>query len=168
MEEYERTRRGANAPRRVSPSLRPGQVTIDYPPMRILVTDATTPAGRAVVEAFRRFNCRVAITCADRREGTLLAQHTGAQYHPGTPPRRHHPTQRRRRPRRARHRPRRKHPRQCPRPRAHTPRRRTIRRPRRRRLLGPLHRPPRQRLGPYIGARFKDRGARRCLGSGPA
>lgn len=83
MEEYERARRGANAPRRVASSLRPGQVVIDYPPMRLLVTGANTPAGRAVIEAFRRFNCRVAITCADRHEGSRLAQHTGAQFHPG-------------------------------------------------------------------------------------
>jgi len=84
MEEYRRSRQGAAAghAKRSTPSLKPGQIAVDYPAIRVFVTDAMSPAGEAVIEAFRRFNCRVAFSCDDRTYGNRLAQKTGAQFHP--------------------------------------------------------------------------------------
>ena len=87
MEEYRRSRQGAavNHVKRIVSGLKPGQVAVNYPAMRVLVADACTVAGRAVTAALLRFNCRVAITDADARAATKLAQDLGAQYHPGSP-----------------------------------------------------------------------------------
>lgn len=88
MDEYRRSRQGA-AVKHVRPTLstlRPGQIAVDYPAQRILVTGGTTPGGQAIIRLFRQFACRVAFTDADsdRADATRLAQLTGAQYHPGT------------------------------------------------------------------------------------
>lgn len=87
MEEY-RSRQGAGSrvshAHPLSSRLKPGQALIEYPAVRVLVTDGTSEAGRAVIDTFRRLNCRVAFTASDGREGAMLAQCTGAQYHPGT------------------------------------------------------------------------------------
>lgn len=88
MDEYRRSRQGAatrRAAMHTAPNLRTGQVIIDYPPERVLVTDIDNPIARAVTEALRRFNCRVAITCTDRTLGNRIAQTLGAQYHPDGP-----------------------------------------------------------------------------------
>lgn len=87
MDEYRRSQQGA-AVKHVRPTLstlRPGQVAVDYPPMRILVTDGTSPHGEAVIRHFRRFACRVAFTSRDNpAQSQRFAQLTGAQYNPGT------------------------------------------------------------------------------------
>ncbi len=88
MEEYRHSRQGAATPRaamHTPHNLRPGQVLIDYPPMRVLVTDIDTPVSQAVIDMLRRFNCRVAITGPDPVLGNRLAQKAGAQYHPYGP-----------------------------------------------------------------------------------
>lgn len=83
MEEYRRSRQGAAVRvKHVAAGLKPGQVVVDYEPMRVLVAGACSPEGIAVVEAFRRFNCRVAITDVDAKGATTLAQRAGAQFHP--------------------------------------------------------------------------------------
>ncbi|MDE7386449.1 MAG: hypothetical protein K2N28_04870 [Muribaculaceae bacterium] len=87
MDEYRRSQQGATV-KHVRPTLstlRPGQVAVDYPPQRVLVTAGTTPDGQAIVKLFRQFACRVAFTApdSDRAAATRLAQLTGAQYHPG-------------------------------------------------------------------------------------
>lgn len=88
MEEYRRSQQGAAVAhsRRHAAGLKAGQVAVDYPAVRVLVTDACSEAGRATVAALRRFSCRVAMTDSDSRAGSLLAQQLGAQYHPGTAP----------------------------------------------------------------------------------
>lgn len=84
MEEYRRSRQGAavnGVKHRVS-GLKAGQVAVDYPSMRVLVAGADSESGQNVVEAFRRFNCRVAVTGHDAALLTRMSQQTGSQYHP--------------------------------------------------------------------------------------
>lgn len=88
MDEYRRSQQGAatrRAAMHTSPTLKPGQAIIEYPPMRVLVTDIDTPAAQAVINALRQVNCRVAITGRDHTLGNRLAQKSGAQYHPDEP-----------------------------------------------------------------------------------
>ena len=88
MDEYRRSQQGAatrRAAMHTSPMLKPGQAIIEYPPMRILVTDIETPAAQAVINALRHVNCRVAITGPDSTLGNRLSQKSGAQYHPDGP-----------------------------------------------------------------------------------
>ena len=85
MDEYRRSQQGATV-KHVRPTLstlRPGQVAVDYPAMRVLVTDGTSPSGQAIIKSFRQFACRVAFTATDSAAANILAQQTGAQYHPG-------------------------------------------------------------------------------------
>ena len=85
MEEHRRSRSGATV-KHVSASrqrLKPGQVIIDYQPMRVIVADGTSSTGREIIKLFRKLNCRVTFCSADTRQGPLLAQATGALYYPG-------------------------------------------------------------------------------------
>ena len=86
MEEHRRSQQGATV-KHVRPTLsalKPGQTAVDYPPIRVLVTDGTSETGIAVIEIFRRFGCRVAFTANDSMTANKIAQRFGAQYHPGT------------------------------------------------------------------------------------
>lgn len=81
MEEHMRS--AAAAVRRPAPpASRPGRVIVKYPPMRLLVTEGCSPAGRAVIATMRSLLCRVTFTDRDTTAGTTLAQETGAQFHP--------------------------------------------------------------------------------------
>lgn len=82
MEEHRLAQHGGVNRRHVT-GLKRGQVAVDYPSMRILVAGADDDCGQAVVSGFRRMGCRVALTAANVKVGTAMAQRSGAQYHPG-------------------------------------------------------------------------------------
>ncbi|MDE7396895.1 MAG: SDR family oxidoreductase [Muribaculum sp.] len=83
MEEYRR-RQGANSTmsRKVSPTLRPGEIRMKFPPRRVFVTGGANGIGRAVVKAFADAGCKVAFCDIDRRQGPLTAQSTGSKFYP--------------------------------------------------------------------------------------
>lgn len=84
MEEYRMARQAGGVKKHAVPLLKRGRVTVDYPAMRVLVANADNETGQAVVDGLRRMGCRVAITARDSRRGTLIAQRSGSQFHPGS------------------------------------------------------------------------------------
>ncbi|MDE7154627.1 MAG: SDR family oxidoreductase [Muribaculaceae bacterium] len=82
MEEH---RSGGAAPRRKKSLVagkRSGELTVKFPPRRVLVTGGANGIGRAVVEAFRKADCTVDFIDIDRKAGQLTAQQTGARFIP--------------------------------------------------------------------------------------
>ena len=53
-----------------------------FPQRRVFVTGGAKGIGRAIVEAFRRADCKVAFCDIDKKAGTATAQATGSQFHP--------------------------------------------------------------------------------------
>lgn len=82
---FEQYRSGKLAPKKVKvfASSRPGSVTVKYPPLRVFVT-STCQYGKAIVEAFRKMQCRVVFCGEDRQQGTAFAQTSGARFCPIT------------------------------------------------------------------------------------
>lgn len=82
MEEH---RSGGGVPKKkISPvaGKRPGELTVKFPPRRVLVTGGAEGVGRGVVEAFRNADCTVDFIDADRAEGQRTAQRSGARFIP--------------------------------------------------------------------------------------
>ncbi len=84
MEEY---RAGQGNVRRMKSQrpvagVKPGTINVEFPPRRVFVTGGASGIGRAVVEAFRKADCRVAFCDIDSKAGNRTAQMTGARFYP--------------------------------------------------------------------------------------
>ena len=75
---------GDRSKKKISPvaGKREGEISVKFPPRRVLVTGGAKGIGRAVVEAFRRADCMVDFIDVDRCEGQRTAQRTGARFIP--------------------------------------------------------------------------------------
>lgn len=62
--------------------VRPGTISVPYTPRRVFITSGTTSHARAIIEAFRRADCRVAFCDTDVKCGTAIAQQTGSRFYP--------------------------------------------------------------------------------------
>lgn len=82
MEDYRSGKSGASKIKRVSTTPKQGTVNVKFPPRRVFVTGGASGIGRAIVEAFRKADCRVAFCDIDAKAGMLTAQATGAQFYP--------------------------------------------------------------------------------------
>ena len=82
MEDYRSGKGGASKTKRVSTLSKPGTISVKFPPRRVFVTGGASGIGRAIVEAFRKADCRVAFCDIDSKAGTATAQATGAQFYP--------------------------------------------------------------------------------------
>ncbi len=82
MEDYRSGKGTSSKVKRVSSGAKPGEISVKFPPRRVFVTGGASGIGRAIVEAFRKADCRVAFCDIDSKAGTATAQATGAQFHP--------------------------------------------------------------------------------------
>lgn len=82
MEDYRSGKSATTKAQRASSTPKPGTINVKFPPRRVFVTGGASGIGRAIVEAFRKANCRVAFCDIDAKAGAATAQATGAQFHP--------------------------------------------------------------------------------------
>lgn len=82
MEEYLCGKNKTTTAKRYSSIPKPGTINIKFPSRRVFVTGGASGIGRAIVETFRKSNCKVAFCDIDSKAGALTAQATGAQFHP--------------------------------------------------------------------------------------
>ena len=82
MEDYRSRKSGVPKIKRVSSMPKQGTINVKFPPRRVFVTGGASGIGRAIVEAFRKSDCRVAFCDNDTKTGMLTAQATGAQFYP--------------------------------------------------------------------------------------
>ena len=82
MEDYRSGKGGTSKIKRVSLNPKQGTVNVKFPPRRVFVTGGASGIGRAIVEAFRKVDCRVAFCDIDTKVGMSTAQATGAQFYP--------------------------------------------------------------------------------------
>ena len=82
MEDYRAGKGNSPKSQRVSSVPKPGTINIKFPPRRVFVTGGASGIGKAIVEAFRKADCRVAFCDIDSKAGTATAQATGAQFYP--------------------------------------------------------------------------------------
>lgn len=82
MEDYRSGKGGTSKIKRVSLNPKQGTVNVKFPPRRVFVTGGASGIGRAIVEAFRKIDCRVAFCDIDTKAGMSTAQATGAQFYP--------------------------------------------------------------------------------------
>ena len=82
MEDYRSGKGATSKVKRVSSGAKPGEISVKFPPRRVFVTGGASGIGRAIVEAFRKADCRVAFCDIDSKAGAATAQATGAQFHP--------------------------------------------------------------------------------------
>ena len=82
MEDYRAGKGNSLKSQRVSSAPKPGTINIKFPPRRVFVTGGASGIGKAIVEAFRKADCRVAFCDIDSKAGTATAQATGAQFYP--------------------------------------------------------------------------------------
>lgn len=82
MEDYQKGKGSSTKRRQPSAAAKPGVLSVKFPPRRVFVTGGASGIGRAIVEAFRKADCRVAFCDIDLKAGAATAQATGAQFHP--------------------------------------------------------------------------------------
>lgn len=82
MEDYLASRQRKVASHRPVYGVRPGTISVPYTPQRIFITSGTSPHSRAIIEALRHADCRVAFCDTDTRAGTAIAQQTGSRFYP--------------------------------------------------------------------------------------
>ena len=82
MEDYRSGKGATSKVKRMSSGAKPGGISVKFPPRRVFVTGGASGIGRAIVEAFRKADCRVAFCDIDSKAGAATAQATGAQFHP--------------------------------------------------------------------------------------
>lgn len=82
MEEYRSGKGGRRIVYKSSAGVKPGTICVKFPARRVFVTGGASGIGRAIVEAFRRADCRVAFCDNDTRNGNGTAQATGARFYP--------------------------------------------------------------------------------------
>lgn len=85
MEEHRRGAAAKAVGRRLSPlGERRGTVSFKIDELRVLVTDAGTDSGAAIVKRLREGGCKVAFASRDDKAGRELAQTSGARHYPAT------------------------------------------------------------------------------------
>lgn len=82
MEEYRSRKSQQRVVKRTPSGAKPGTINVKFPSRRVFVTGGAKGIGRAIVEAFRNADCRVAFCDNDSKAGTATAQATGAQFYP--------------------------------------------------------------------------------------
>ncbi len=82
MEEYRSGKSQQRVVKRTPSGAKPGTINVKFPSRRVFVTGGAKGIGRAIVEAFRNADCRVAFCDNDSKAGTVTAQATGAQFYP--------------------------------------------------------------------------------------
>ncbi len=82
MEDYRSGKSGNTKIKRVLSGAKPGEISMKFPSRRVFVTGGASGIGRAIVEAFRKADCRVAFCDIDSKAGAATAQATGAQFYP--------------------------------------------------------------------------------------
>lgn len=82
FEEYKQRKGVHAAPHRAMLKAKPGEFMIKFPSRRVFVTGGASGIGRAIVEQFRKANCQVAFCDIDTKQGTYVAQATGAKFYP--------------------------------------------------------------------------------------
>ena len=82
MEEYRCGKSQQRVVKRTPSGAKPGTINVKFPSRRVFVTGGAKGIGRAIVEAFRNADCRVAFCDNDSKAGTATAQATGAQFYP--------------------------------------------------------------------------------------
>lgn len=82
MQEYREGKTRKVASSRLSLGNKPGYLSVKFPSRRVFVTGGASGIGRAIVEAFRHADCRVAFCDKDVKKGTATAQATGARFYP--------------------------------------------------------------------------------------
>lgn len=82
MEEYRSGKSQQRVVKRTPSGAKPGTINVKFPSRRVFVTGGAKGIGRAIVEAFRNADCRVAFCDNDSKVGTATAQATGAQFYP--------------------------------------------------------------------------------------
>lgn len=83
MEEHRRGVTAKAVGRRLSPvGERRGTVSFKIDELRVLVTDASTETGMAIVRRLREGGCKVAFVTKEEKAGRELAQSSGARYYP--------------------------------------------------------------------------------------
>ena len=82
MEEYRSGKSQQRVVKRTPSGAKPGTINVKFPSRRVFVTGGANGIGRAIVEAFRNADCRVAFCDNDSKAGTATAQATGAQFYP--------------------------------------------------------------------------------------
>lgn len=82
MEEYRSGKSQQRVVKRTPSGAKPGTINVKFPSRRVFVTGGAKGIGRAIVEAFRNADCRVAFCDNDSKAGTATAQATGAQFYP--------------------------------------------------------------------------------------
>lgn len=63
-------------------SLPPHSLVTSYPELRVIIPDASTDTGVAMVEAFRSIDSKVDFAMLPGRTASELAQRTGSRFHP--------------------------------------------------------------------------------------
>lgn len=82
MEEHRSGKNNKPVKRCTPTGTKPGTINVKFPQRRVFVTGGAKGIGRAIVEAFRRADCKVAFCDIDTKAGTATAQATGSQFHP--------------------------------------------------------------------------------------
>lgn len=82
MEEYRSGKLQKRPVKHTPTGAKPGTMLVKFPPRRVFVTGGASGIGRAIVEAFRKADCKVAFCDIDNKTGNATAQATGAQFHP--------------------------------------------------------------------------------------
>ena len=82
MEEYRSGKSKQRTVKRTPSGAKPGTINVKFPSRRVFITGGAKGIGRAIVEAFRNADCRVAFCDNDVKAGTATAQATGAQFYP--------------------------------------------------------------------------------------
>lgn len=82
MEEYRSGKTQQRVVKRTPSGAKPGTINIKFPSRRVFITGGAKGIGRAIVEAFRNADCKVAFCDKDSKTGTATAQATGAQFYP--------------------------------------------------------------------------------------
>ncbi len=84
FEEYQAQKNGAKGPKKHSLTIgkKPGYINVKFPTLRVLVTGGANGIGKAIVEAFRKADCKVAFCDIDNKQGQATAEKIGAQFHP--------------------------------------------------------------------------------------
>lgn len=84
MEEYRAGQGNARKVKSQRPvaGVKPGTINVEFPPRRVFVTGGASGIGRAVVEAFRKADCRVAFCDIGSKAGNRTAQMTGTRFYP--------------------------------------------------------------------------------------
>lgn len=82
MEEYRSGKLQKRSVKYTPTKTKPGTIIVKFPPRRVFVTGGASGIGRAIVEAFRKADCKVAFCDINNKAGNATAQATGAQFHP--------------------------------------------------------------------------------------